>query len=288
MPHLTRQQFRFSYRLRVRWSEVDVQKIVFNAHYLTYFDTAIADYWRALALPYDVTMQALQGDLYLKKTELEFHASAHMDDQLDIALQCSRVGNSSITFAGAVFRGDERLISGELVYVYADPATQTSKPVPVRFREILLGYEAGDAMTTVAVGDWQTLGAAAWQVRSEVFIDEQHIAPEIERDALDATAQHALLRNRLELPVATGRLLPATNGVSRIGRMAVKRVLRGSNLGRSVLLALLQAAQQRGDREVLLHAQRSAEGFYTRLGFAPRGQAFEEAGIAHIEMARKL
>ncbi len=288
MPHLTRQQFRFSYRLRVRWSEVDVQKIVFNAHYLTYFDTAIADYWRALALPYDVTMQALQGDLYLKKTELEFHASAHMDDQLDIALQCSRVGNSSITFAGAVFRGDERLISGELVYVYADPATQTSKPVPVRFREILLGYEAGDAMTTVAVGDWQTLGAAAWQVRSEVFIDEQHIAPEIERDALDATAQHALLRNRLELPVATGRLLPATNGVSRIGRMAVKRVLRGSNLGRTVLLALLQAAQQRGDREVLLHAQRSAEGFYTRLGFAPRGQAFEEAGIAHIEMARKL
>lgn len=288
MPHLTRQQFRFSHRLRVRWSEVDVQKIVFNAHYLTYFDTAIADYWRALALPYDVTMQALQGDLYLKKTELEFHASAHMDDQLDIALQCSRVGNSSITFAGAVFRGDERLISGELVYVYADPATQTSKPVPVRFREILLGYEAGDAMTTVAVGDWQTLGAAAWQVRSEVFIDEQHIAPEIERDALDATAQHALLRNRLELPVATGRLLPATNGVSRIGRMAVKRVLRGSNLGRTVLLALLQAAQQRGDREVLLHAQRSAEGFYTRLGFAPRGQAFEEAGIAHIEMARKL
>ena len=39
-----REDFRFFHRLRVRWVEVDLQKIVFNAHYLMYFDTAIADY----------------------------------------------------------------------------------------------------------------------------------------------------------------------------------------------------------------------------------------------------
>jgi hypothetical protein len=50
--------FRFFHRLRVRWAEVDMQKIVFNAHYLMYFDTAIADYWRALALPYEEAMHA--------------------------------------------------------------------------------------------------------------------------------------------------------------------------------------------------------------------------------------
>jgi len=288
MPHHTRQQFRFFHRLRVRWSEVDVQKIVFNAHYLTYFDTAIADYWRALALPYDATMQALQGDLYLKKTELEFHASAHMDDQLDVALKCSRVGSSSMIFSGEIFRGDERLVSCQLIYVFADPATQTSKPVPKPFKDILLGYEAGESVTSIQVGDWQTLGVAAWQVRSDVFIDEQHIPVEIERDELDATALHALLRNRLGLPVATGRLLEATNGVSRVGRMAVNRVLRGSSLGRDVLQALLQAARERGDREVMLHAQRSAEGFVARFGFVPRGEPFAEAGIAHIEMVQKL
>ena len=48
------------------------------------------------------------------------------------------------------------------------------------------------------------------------------------------------------------------------------------------------ASRQRGDREVTLHAQRSAEGFYQRLGFVARGEGFEEAGIAHIEMVKAL
>jgi predicted GNAT family N-acyltransferase len=55
-------------------------------------------------------------------------------------------------------------------------------------------------------------------------------------------------------------------------------------VGRDVLRALVQAATERGDHEVLLHAQRSAEGFYARLGFLLRGEPFEEAGIGHIEM----
>ena len=55
---VTRDDFRFFNRLRVRWAEVDLQKIVFNAHYLMYFDTAITDYWRALALPYEAAMHS--------------------------------------------------------------------------------------------------------------------------------------------------------------------------------------------------------------------------------------
>ena len=56
-------EFRLVHRLRVRWAEVDMQKIVFNAHYLMYFDTAITDYWRALALPYEEAMTQLGGEL---------------------------------------------------------------------------------------------------------------------------------------------------------------------------------------------------------------------------------
>jgi predicted GNAT family N-acyltransferase len=70
--------------------------------------------------------------------------------------------------------------------------------------------------------------------------------------------------------------------------MAVSRVLRGSNLGRDVLRSLMQTAKERGDHEVVLHAQRTAEGFYTRLGFVQRGEPFEEAGIVHLEMAHTL
>ncbi|MGH8034893.1 MAG: acyl-CoA thioesterase, partial [Lysobacterales bacterium] len=106
---MKRQDFRFFYRLRVRWAEVDMQKIVFNAHYLLYFDTAITDYWRALALPYEEAMQQLGGEPYLKKASIEYHGSARFDDRLDVALKCVRVGNSSMVFAGAIFRGDELL-----------------------------------------------------------------------------------------------------------------------------------------------------------------------------------
>jgi YbgC/YbaW family acyl-CoA thioester hydrolase len=98
---MTRDDFRFFHHLRVRWAEVDMQKIVFNAHYLMYFDTAVADYWRALALPYEEAMHQLGGDLYVKKATVEFHASARMDDQLDIGMRCSRVGTSSMLFQGA-------------------------------------------------------------------------------------------------------------------------------------------------------------------------------------------
>lgn len=288
MTDATRQDFRFFHRLRVRWAEVDMQRIVFNAHYLMYFDTAIADYWRALALPYDTSMQALDGDLYVKKASVEFHASARVDDQLDVALKCGRIGTSSMLFTGAIFRGEEHLISGELIYVFADPATQTSKPVPAALRDIVTGYEAWEPMVRIELGTWQALGPAASKVRTEVFLEEQRIPVEMEWDEADATAVHALARNRLGLPVGTGRLLQQAPGVSRIGRMAVNRVLRGSNVGRDVLRALMQAATQRGDHEVRLHAQRTAEGFYARLGFVPRGEPFEEAGIVHIEMVHAL
>jgi len=51
---------------------------------------------------------------------------------------------------------------------------------------------------------------------------------------------------------------------------------------------LMAAARKRGDREIVLHAQRTAEEFYLGLGFTPRGDEFEEAGIPHIEMTRLL
>ena len=265
-----------------------MQRIVFNAHYLMYFDTAMSDYWRALALPYDASMHTLGGELYVKKASIEFHASAHADDQLDVALKCSRIGTSSLLFTGAIFRGEEHLISGELVYVFADPATQTSKPVPTALRDIMLGYEAFDPMVQVTIGSWQTLAGEARQVRTEVFLEEQRIPVEMEWDELDELAIHAVARNRLGLAVGTGRLLQHAPGVGRIGRMAVTRVLRGSNVGRDLLRALMLAATQRGDHEVMLHAQRTAQGFYARLGFEPRGEPFEEAGIVHIEMHRTL
>ena len=285
---MNRQDFRFFHRLRVRWAEVDMQKIVFNAHYLMYFDTAVADYWRALALPYEEGMLQLGGDTYVKKATVEFNASARMDDRLDVCLRCGRIGTSSMIFTGAIYRGDELLITCELVYVFADPASQTSRPVPAALRDMINGYEAGEPMVEVRTGGWAELGDAARRIRTEVFMREQRIPAEMEWDDADASAIHAVAFNRLGQAVATGRLLQEGPGVARIGRMAVHRMLRGSGVGRQVLQTLLAAAAGRGDREAVLNAQRSAQEFYSGLDFRPRGEAFDEAGIAHIEMARAL
>lgn len=282
-----RSDFRLFHRLRVRWAEVDMQKIVFNAHYLMYFDTAITDYWRALALPYEAAMHRLGGDLYVVKATVEYHASARVDDRLDVAIRCSRIGNSSLTFTGAIFRDEQQLISSELIYVFADPATQTSRPVPAALRDALLGYEGGETMLRAQVGTWADLGEEARAIRQAVFVQEQGIPAELACDVVDAGAVHVLVRNRLGMPVGTGRLLPADiPGDARVGRVAVDHAVRGARVGLAVMQALEEAARSRGDRRIVLHAQRSAVPFYDRLGYQRVGEPFDEAGIPHQEMVK--
>lgn len=284
-----RSDFRLFHRLRVRWAEVDMQKIVFNAHYLMYFDTAITDYWRALALPYEAAMHRLGGDLYVVKATVEYHASARVDDRLDVAIRCSRIGNSSLTFTGAIFRDEQQLISSEIIYVFADPATQTSRPVPAALRDALLGYEGGETMLRAQVGTWADLGEEARAIRQAVFVQEQGIPAELACDVADAGAVHVLVRNRLGMPVGTGRLLPADiPGDARVGRVAVDHAVRGARVGLAVMQALEEAARSRGDRRIVLHAQRSAVPFYDRLGYQRVGEPFDEAGIPHQEMVKVL
>jgi predicted GNAT family N-acyltransferase len=143
-------------------------------------------------------------------------------------------------------------------------------------------------MVQVHVGSWHDFQKHASPLRTEVFVHEQKVPAELEWDHADSTALHAVALNRMGMPLATGRLLQHAPGVARIGRMAVKKQMRGSDLGHRVLQALMNAAKDRGDTQVVLHAQCSAEGFYKRSGFRPHGAVFEEAGIAHIEMVREL
>jgi YbgC/YbaW family acyl-CoA thioester hydrolase len=285
---MTRNDFRLLHRLRVRWVEVDLQKIVFNGHYLMYFDTAMADYWRALAIPYEDTMHQLGGDLYVKKASLEYHASAQYDDRLEVGLRCQRIGNSSIQFVGGIFCGDQLLITGELLYVYANPNTKTSMPVPQVLRETMLGFEEGQTVTTLETGHWSTLKDKAQPVRTQVFVQEQGIDAKDEWDAADENAIHAVITNRFGLALGTARLLAKSVGIAQIGRMAVVRAMRGSGLGGQLLQALMKVAQARGDKEVRLHAQCSAQAFYARAGFIQVGEPFDEVGIAHVEMHKVL
>ena len=285
---MKRQDFRFFDRLRVRWAEVDMQKIVFNGHYLMYFDTAVAGYWRALAMPYHAAMEQLQGDLFVRKATLEYLGSARYDDLCDVGLRCDHIGKSSLRFVAALFLGETLLVHGELIYVFADPVAQASRPVPDALRELMLGFERGESMLRLQLGGWSELGESARAVRQAVFVDEQKIDASLASDAADRDAVTAVAFNRFEMPVATGRLLPHAPGVWKLSRLAVLQAVRGGGIGRQLLDSLMRAARERDATRVLLHAQQSAAAFYARAGFAPQGAAFDESGVTHIEMVRTL
>src|SRR5688500_18436417 len=129
--------------LRVRWAEVDMQKIVFNGHYLTYIDTAIADYWREIGLPYPHGYVERYGnDVYLRKATVEYLGSARYDDELTVYCRVAKLGNSSMTFHFEICRGaDAALVTAELVYVNADPKTMRPAPLPDEVRDKVRCFE---------------------------------------------------------------------------------------------------------------------------------------------------
>lgn len=141
--------FAFFHRLRVRWSEVDMQKVVFNGNYFNYFDVAVFESWRAmleagvarhgpaLKAAFDEWMHSI----YVVKATAEYHAPAHWDDELDVGVRVAKLGRSSMRTVVEIHRGDEHLITGELIYVYKDPVAKASAPLPAQFRELITGFE---------------------------------------------------------------------------------------------------------------------------------------------------
>jgi predicted GNAT family N-acyltransferase len=139
----------------------------------------------------------------------------------------------------------------------------------------------------------------AYALRFEVFVVGQDVPEELERDHLDATAEHVvavdggrvvgtgrLVDGRID---EDGRLAVGTGGsVGTIGRMAVASEARGAGVGRAILDLLVAQARERGLPAVELHAQLHAQPFYERAGFAPCGAIYFEAGIEHLPMRRQL
>jgi predicted GNAT family N-acyltransferase len=132
----------------------------------------------------------------------------------------------------------------------------------------------------LTLGDWGAQRKDAQAVRYDVFVIEQRVPVELEWDDMDQQCLHAVVYDERGQALGTGRLLPD----GHIGRMAVRNNARGEGIGGAILQALMQHAQQRGDRAVLLNAQTHAESFYRRYGFERDGDEFMEAGIPHIQM----
>jgi predicted GNAT family N-acyltransferase len=127
---------------------------------------------------------------------------------------------------------------------------------------------------------------AVFAVRHEVFIVGQDVPFDIERDELDATADHVLAEVDGRV-VGAGRLLVGGN-TAVLGRLAVLDAWRGSGLGVRLVQLIEDRARARGCSVLELHAQTYVREFYQRLGYAAYGEEYDEAGIPHISMSKIL
>ena len=130
---------------------------------------------------------------------------------------------------------------------------------------------------------YQTHAKEIVAIRTEVFIQEQKVPEALEMDGLDLDAVHVLAFDGDGI-IGTGRILPD----GHIGRIAVKRRYRGRGTGRMITQKLLDIARDLDLPEVCLSSQCHAREFYQKMGFIEQGDRYEEAGIDHVKMIRKI
>ncbi|MFD6195498.1 acyl-CoA thioesterase [Mycobacteriaceae bacterium NPDC060252] len=136
---MAREDFSFFHPLRVRWAEVDMQGVVFNAHYLAYFDAVLTEYWAVLTGARNATGDGVFEHMYVVKSVIDYHGPARFDDVLDIGVRIARMGTASMTCHFEIHRGGEHLITGETVYVHAIDGN--SAPFPDAFRDKVAEFE---------------------------------------------------------------------------------------------------------------------------------------------------
>jgi len=136
-------QFRFFHPHKVRYVELDTQGIVFNAHYLTWYDEAVSDYIRAAGWDYQAEVKASGADFHVVRGLVEYKVAIGRAARLEIGVRATRIGRSSLTFQPAIFPADEDrlLATGEIVWVLTDQATRRPTPIPDRLRALLAAFE---------------------------------------------------------------------------------------------------------------------------------------------------
>jgi acyl-CoA thioester hydrolase len=152
------EDFVFTHKLRVRWAELDPQRIVYNAHYLTYFDVGLTEYLRALGWKGEAGFAGHGTDMVLANANLDYRASARHDDELLIAARIEHLGRRSFRFRMGCFRvaaeprwdvaAEPRwdneatlLVEGRLAYAHVGRADLRPAPLPEAFIAKVLAFE---------------------------------------------------------------------------------------------------------------------------------------------------
>lgn len=141
--------FKFHHDIRVRFADTDLQGIVFNGNYMTYYDVAWTEYFRAVGFQWK-DLLALGVDTVLARTTMEFKAPARFDEILEVYTRVSKIGTTSLTFEFEIYpQAEDRLIGSAIsLYVCVDPQTLKSTPAPDILRQRITAFE-GDRLSGI-------------------------------------------------------------------------------------------------------------------------------------------
>lgn len=128
----------FSFSIVPRYAEVDQQGVVFNAHYLTWFDEAFTGFLDHVGFSYpDLIGSGL--DVHVVHSELDYAKPVRWRDAVRVGVACEQVGATSLTAAFSVMRrsaGDDAVVAvrGRNVYVVVSTSDWGKRPVPDTLR----------------------------------------------------------------------------------------------------------------------------------------------------------
>ncbi|MDG5758032.1 GNAT family N-acetyltransferase [Natronococcus sp. A-GB1] len=142
-------------------------------------------------------------------------------------------------------------------------------------------------MIETRIVDSDTEHEDALAVRHAVFVEEQGVDEDLEYDEYDANAVHVVAYDGSD-PVGAARLRELEDGAGKVERVAVLEPRRGEGIGRKLMAVLEKRARADGFDELKLHSQTHAAGFYAEVEYERYGEEFEEAGIPHVRMRKKL
>ncbi|MEM8799492.1 MAG: thioesterase family protein [Pseudomonadota bacterium] len=143
---LLRSDFGFFNRLRVRYSDIDGQMVVYNAHYLRFFDGGTVEYMRHLGVPL-VPDDAFPWDFHIAHSEVDYRRPIQFDEIIDVGVRTERMGRSSWTLQYGIFGEDNDTLyaEGRMVAVAFDSRT------------------AGETKQSTPMPDWLKTKAETWE-----------------------------------------------------------------------------------------------------------------------------
>lgn len=133
--------FTLLHPIRVRWAETDKQGIVFNGHYLTWFDIAQTEHFRALGFRHPTGLAQYGLDIFAVNANLDYRSPAQFDEMVTLAARIDHFGRTSLRYRMAVFRDDMLLVEGSITYVIATREGRVPSPIPEALIAKALAFE---------------------------------------------------------------------------------------------------------------------------------------------------